>query len=515
MALNFQSRGGSVALPLLFQGLNKIPAEMSAEIPPDMRITGLQLDSRKITSGDLFLATCGFGCHAGKFIEQAIDNGAVAVVIEPPFSATGFDIDDLAVPAFWSKGLTHNVSEIAGRYFEHPSKKLDLIGVTGTNGKSSVSHFIAEALSVDEPCGLMGTLGSGLYGELASTGFTTPDPVQVQQQLADMVTRGARHCVVEISSHGLDQSRVAALYVDTAIFTNLTRDHLDYHGNFEHYGAAKAKLFAMAGLQNAVINIDDRFGRKLMEEIHEDHEEVALYSYSLDDSAAAIFASELRLHQHGLTMQVITPWGKGELSSHLMGRFNAANLLAALAGVVLAGIDFSTALKRLSEVSTVAGRMQSISSENSPLVVIDFAHTPDALEQALSALKGHCRGQLWVVFGAGGDRDRSKRPEMGGVVAKIADRIVVTSDNPRGEKPEQIIAEIVKGIPSECAPFVEVDRRAAIEYALEQAEPDDIVLVAGKGHETGQIFADRTIEFSDLKVVAELLNEIGGGHHDS
>jgi len=489
-----------VTLPVLFDGFD--------EQPPEMSVSGLQLDSRKISAGDLFLATTGFGCHAGKFIEQAIDNGAVAAAIEPPFSATGFDIGELGIPAFWSKGLTHNVSEIAGRFFDHPSEKLNLIGVTGTNGKSSVSHFVAEALAEDGTCGLMGTLGSGLYGELNSTGFTTPDPVQVQQQLAEMVEQGAKHSVMEISSHGLDQSRVAALKFDTAIFTNLTRDHLDYHETMEHYGAAKAKLFAMPGLKSAVVNIDDRFGRKLMGEISD---EVALYSYSLDDKSAVIYASEVKLHQHGLTMQVVTPWGEGELHSHLMGRFNAANLLASLAAVVLAGTDFDVALKRLSRVSTVPGRMQSFSAECSPQVVVDFAHTADALEHALTALKEHCQGHLWVVFGAGGDRDRSKRPEMGRIAAKIADRMVVTSDNPRGEKPEQIIHEIEKGIPSDCSPHIEVDRRTAIEFALAEAGPEDIVLVAGKGHETGQIFADHTIKFSDLKVVAEIL----GVSHDS
>ncbi|MDH3354682.1 MAG: UDP-N-acetylmuramoyl-L-alanyl-D-glutamate--2,6-diaminopimelate ligase, partial [Chromatiales bacterium] len=286
------------------------------------------------------------------------------------------------------------------------------------------------------------------------------------------------------------------------IFTNLTRDHLDYHETFEHYGAAKAKLFAMTGLKCAVINIDDRFGQKLMTEIGDD---IDLYSYSVDDPDAAIYASDLQLTQQGISMHVVTPWGEGELSSQLMGRFNASNLLAALAGVVLSDIDFDTALKRLSKASTVAGRMQSFSVDNNPLVVVDFAHTPDALEQALGALKGHCQGELWAVFGAGGDRDRSKRPEMGKVVAKIADHIVVTSDNPRGENPQQIIHEIEKGIPSDCSSHIEENRRTAIEYALAEAKPEDIVLVAGKGHETGQIFADRTIEFSDLKVVAEIL----------
>lgn len=498
MTTNLHSENGSIMLPVLFQGLG--------EIPPEMSVTGIQLDSRKITAGDLFLATCGFGCHAGKFIEQAINNGAVAAAVEPPFSATGFDIENLAISAFWSKGLTHNVSEIAGRFFEHPSKELNLIGVTGTNGKSSVSHFIAEALALDGLCGLMGTLGSGLYGELSSTGFTTPDPVQVQQQLAQWVARGTAHGVMEISSHGLDQSRVAALNFNTAIFTNLTRDHLDYHGNFENYGVAKAKLFAMPGLKSAVINIDDRFGRRLMSEVSD---ELDLYSYSTDDRGAAIHTTALKLNQHGLTMQVVSPWGEGELRSQLMGRFNASNLLAALGGIVLSGVDFDEALKRLSQVSTVAGRMQSFNAENRPLVVVDFAHTPDALKQALGALKEHCRGNLWVVFGAGGDRDRSKRPEMGRVAAEIADRIVVTSDNPRGEKPQQIMSEIAKGIPSECSPYIEVERRTAIEYALAEAAPEDIVLVAGKGHETGQIFADRTIEFSDLKVVAEILNKVG------
>lgn len=494
MATNLQKNRGGVKLPLLFKGFDEMPADMS--------VSGIQLDSRKISAGDLFLATCGFGCHAGKFIDQAIDNGAVAAAIEPPFSATGFDIGNLAIPAFWSKGLTHNVSEIAGRFFEHPSKNMNLIGVTGTNGKSSVSHFIAEALATGDTCGLMGTLGSGIYGALSSTGFTTPDPVQVQQQLADMLERGAEHSVMEISSHGLDQSRVAALSFNTAIFTNLTRDHLDYHESMEHYGAAKAKLFSMPGLSNAVINIDDRFGRKLMAEVSD---EIDLYSYSLDDRGAAIHATELKLHQHGIVMYVVTPWGEGELRSHLLGRFNASNLLAALAGVVLSDVDFDEALMRLSKASTVAGRMQSFSAENSPLVVVDFAHTPDAMEQALLALKEHCQGNLWIVFGAGGDRDRSKRPEMGKVAAAIADHIVVTSDNPRGEKPEQIIHEIEKGIPSDLSPHIEEERRPAIEYAISKAELEDIVLVAGKGHETGQIFADRTIEFSDLKVVAEIL----------
>jgi UDP-N-acetylmuramoyl-L-alanyl-D-glutamate--2,6-diaminopimelate ligase len=488
----------AITLPRLFEGLDGVA--------PEIEVSGMQLDSRKIVAGDLFLATTGFGSHAGKYIEVALNNGAVAIAVEPPFSATGFAIDQFPVPAFWSRGLTHNVSEIAGRLFKHPSRVLNLVGVTGTNGKSSVSHFIAEALAESGPCGLMGTLGSGLYGELSSTGFTTPDPVQVQEQLASMVQRSSSHCVMEISSHGLDQGRVAALDIDTAIFTNLTRDHLDYHETIEHYGAAKAKLFAMPGLKSAVINIDDRFGRTLLGQIGAG---IAIYSYSIDDRSAAIHTTELSLHQHGLKMNVVTPWGEGELNSHLLGRFNASNLLAALAGIVLSGIDFDTALERLSRVSTVTGRMQSFSTAGSPLVVVDFAHTPDALEQALAALKEHCQGQLWAVFGAGGDRDRSKRPEMGEVAARIADHVVVTSDNPRREDPLQIIHEIQKGIPAECAANIEVDRRTAIEYALANATAGDIVLVAGKGHETGQIFADRTIEFSDLKVVAEILG-MGG-----
>ncbi|OGT21308.1 MAG: UDP-N-acetylmuramoyl-L-alanyl-D-glutamate--2,6-diaminopimelate ligase [Gammaproteobacteria bacterium RBG_16_57_12] len=479
-----------------------------AVLPPaaDRKILGLNIDSRKVRAGDLFIACTGTKTHGREYISQAVQNGAQAVLLE---RAADVVPDEAAlqahygVPVITVVGLGRLVSTIAGRFYGHPSLQMTLVGVTGTNGKTSCSQFIAQALSHDEPCGVIGTLGNGLFGQLAETGHTTPDPVTLQALLVDFYRAGARQAVMEVSSHGLEQGRVAGLAFDVAVFTNLSREHLDYHGNMAAYGRAKRALFEMPGLQYAVINHDDAYGRELLASLPVG---VKAISYGLDLAGRAMIrGGELRLSRQGLAMKVATPWGEGLLRSTLLGRFNASNLLAALAVLLVLDIPLTQALQRLSGVRTVPGRMEAYGGDqHHPLVVVDYAHTPDALQQVLLALREHCKGELWCVFGCGGNRDKGKRPQMGEIAARCADRIIITDDNPRHEDADGIVADILAGM-GEFKPAVIRDRAAAIRQAVSAARPEDVVLIAGKGHEDYQLVGDSKLAFSDSAQVQALL----------
>ncbi|PAU56609.1 UDP-N-acetylmuramoyl-L-alanyl-D-glutamate--2,6-diaminopimelate ligase [Pseudomonas sp. PIC25] len=459
----------------------------------------LTLDSRKVRPGDLFLAVPGGRQDGRAHIGDAIARGAVAVAYEaegaPALQADGA----ILVPV---KELADQLSAIAGRFYGEPSRALRLVGVTGTNGKTSVSQLVAQALDrLGERCGIIGTLGSGFHGELKSGLHTTPDPIGVQAALAQLKQAGARAVAMEVSSHGLDQGRVAALAFDVAAFTNLSRDHLDYHGSMEAYAAAKAKLFAWPELSCRVINLDDAFGRELAGRHHDSR----LISYSLTDPAAYLFCRDAHFSDDGVRADLITPRGEGILRSSLLGRFNLSNLLAVVG--CLLGMDYplDEILRVMPDLQGPAGRVQRLGGGVAPLVVVDYAHTPDALEKVLEALRPHASGRLLCLFGCGGDRDRGKRPLMAAVAERLADAVLVTDDNPRSEDPAQIVADIRAGFSEpERVEFMH-GRGQAIGHLIASAQVGDVVLLAGKGHEDYQEIDGVRQPFSDLNEASQAL----------
>lgn len=459
---------------------------------------GLSADSRLIGAGDVFLAFPG-DVHDGRhYIPQAVAAGAAAVLWE----AEGYhwplqtELPNLPVP-----GLRSLAAALAARWYDDPSRALWMTGVTGTNGKTSVAHWLGQALTgTGRTSAILGTLGNGLCGALTPASHTTPDCVTLQRLLADYRAAGAEAAVMEVSSHGLDQGRVRGMHFDVAILTNLSRDHLDYHGDMEAYAQAKAKLFGWPGLKWAVLNLDDEFGRALHQRLQ--GTDVQRLGYGLH--RGEVLGSALGLDARGIRMTIATPWGRGEIASPLLGEFNAYNLLAVLSGLLAAGVQLDDALRQLGQLRPVAGRMQTLRlGAGGPTVVVDYAHTPDALEKTLKALRPLTAGRLWCVFGAGGGRDRGKRPLMGGIAAALADAVVVTSDNPRNEAPAAIIADILAGMPPGQTAII--DRAEAIRRAIVTAGVEDVVLVAGKGHEDYQEIHGVRQPFSDLEVARAAL----------
>ncbi len=466
--------------------------QLLPEAASSVLIRELTLDSRKVLPGDLFLAVPGTAQDGRLHIADAIARGAAAVAYEAEGAS---EMRDSAADLIAMKGLSGQLSAIAGRFYGEPSRALRLVGVTGTNGKTSVSQLLAQALDLlNEPCGIVGTLGSGFYGELVQGLHTTPDPIGVQAMLANLKQAGAKAVAMEVSSHGLDQGRVAALEFAVAVFTNLSRDHLDYHGTMAAYGTAKAALFARAGLRCRVLNVDDEFGRTLAALPAESR----LISYSLDDPAAYLYCRSAQFDQHGVRADVVTPQGEGRLSSALLGRFNLSNLLAVVGALLALDYPLDEILAVIPQLHGPLGRMQRLGGGAQPLVVIDYAHTPDALEQVLQALRQHVEGQLLCLFGCGGDRDRGKRPLMAAVAEQHADRLLVTDDNPRSEAPEQIFADISAGFSPSANLTLQHGRGAAIAQLIASAKVGDVVLLAGKGHEDYQEINGQRQPFSDL-----------------
>jgi len=476
----------------------------------DRNISGMSLDSREIQAGDLFLACAGRNHNGASFIDAAINNGAVAVLWETqpdiqaiPLAyrpaATGKAVPVIAVP-----NLSRLAGVLADRFYGQPSRALFVCGVTGTNGKTSVTQFLAHTQSADAPAGIIGTLGHGLYQHLEMGQHTTPDAVTVHRWLAELREQGAASVAMEVSSHALHQGRVNGVLFDCAVFTNLSRDHLDYHGDMQSYAAAKAGLFSMPGLRYAVINSDDPTGRELL---HRLPKTLRVLRYGLEaEYHPDVLGKCLSLSTDGVEVEVETPQGKHRFHSRLLGRFNISNLMAVLAVLLLSGIPLQGALARLATVKPVAGRMETFGGGAKPLVIVDYAHTPDALEQVLKALREHCQGRLWCVFGCGGDRDEGKRPLMGAIAEALADVVIVTNDNPRSEDPERILAAIKQGMTHPESIHTQPDRRQAIALAIAQAKQGDVVLIAGKGHEAWQQIGDTRIPFSDIGEVAAQLD---------
>ncbi|OOG66236.1 UDP-N-acetylmuramoyl-L-alanyl-D-glutamate--2,6-diaminopimelate ligase [Rhodanobacter sp. B04] len=467
-------------------------------------VSGLALDSRRVRRGDAFFALRGSQGHGIEFAASAVQRGAQVVLAEAP----AVEVEALDVPLLWIDGLHDQVSEIAARFHDRPTEAMRVVGITGTNGKTSCVQLLAQALTfLGRRTASIGTLGAGVHGQLREGERTTPDAISVQGLLAEFREAGVSHVAMEVSSHALEQGRVAAVDFEVAAFTNLTRDHLDYHGSMEAYGAAKAKLFAWPGLQSAVINLDDAFGRELATQLPAG---VKPLRFSMADAAGAeITASAVATSAEGLAFRLRTPWGTHALNSHLLGRFNVANLLIVVACLGALGEPFERIVAAVEQLQPVNGRMSRLGGLHGlPLVVVDYAHTPDALEQALNAVRAHCSGRLICVFGCGGERDAGKRPLMGAIAARLADIAIVTDDNPRGEDGDLIVAQIVAGMQAPRAMTVERDRATAIGQALQLAQSGDVVLIAGKGHETYQEGAAGKRPFDDLAVAHAALERI-------
>ena len=463
------------------------------------RLAALTADSRKVTPG------CGFAAYPGEsgdgreHLAQAIAAGAAAVLWEQ----RGYTWPQLwaQLPNVPVAGLKDRIGEIAATVYGDPSEKLWVIGVTGTNGKTSCAHWLAQSLTGSgQRSAVIGTLGNGFPDALVASANTTPDAVELQQALAAYVAQGARAAVMEVSSHGLAQGRVNGVQFDVAVLTNLSRDHLDYHGDMAAYAAAKAALFQWPGLRYAVLNTDDEFGRALADQLRAGKVEVV--SYGMHSSR--VRGTALKLSAAGLEMDVESEWGNAHLVSSLLGGFNAYNLLATLATLLVSGVPMADAVRQLAAIKPVAGRMQALGGTGKPVVVVDYAHTPDALEKVLCTLREiNPHGKLICVFGCGGRRDTGKRPLMGAIAARLADRVIVTSDNPRNEDPLAIIADITADMSG--AYRIEADRGAAISAAVQSAGVGDVVLVAGKGHEDYQEIHGVKYPFSDVAVVTQAL----------
>lgn len=477
-----------------------LPQLLQSDAPElaGIAISDVELDSRRVAPGGLFIALSGEVHDGRQFIEQAVASGASAVVAEPPVE--GF-VDAMPVPVIEVPELRSEAGQIAARFYRHPSQHMYAVGTTGTNGKTTTSRLLGQlARAQGKPCGVIGTLGASLDDEIQESSNTTPDAVSLQRQLAQWRQQGVSMVSMEVSSHALVQERVSGMQFDTAIFTNLSHDHLDYHRSMADYGRAKLRLFSMDGLQYALVNIDDEFSPLVAASLPGD---VRLLTYSAAGAAADIRVENAQFHAGGVYGRLHTPWGSGDLSSPLWGRFNLANLAAAIGALLLAGEEFAALLRAASEVLPVPGRMERVDNDHSLQVIVDYAHTPDALEQILASLSAHLSGRLITVFGCGGDRDNNKRPVMGRVACAASDMVFVTSDNPRNEDPLQILADITEG----CVGDFELiaDRAEAIARALDYAQPGDCVVIAGKGHEDYQLVAGERRHFSDVEQVREIL----------
>lgn len=461
---------------------------------------GLCLDSRALRPGELFIALRGTRLDGRRYLSQAAAAGAMAALVEDALLTP-----EVAppLPVIVVPNLRRQLGDIAARFFGQPSRALHIAAVTGTNGKTTVSQLLGQLLrGCGYDCGVIGTLGASLDGRVHSALNTTPDPLQLQSTLAHWVEAAVPFVCMEASSHALDQGRLSGVEIDTAVFTNLSRDHLDYHGSMAAYGEAKSRLFQWPGLRHALINADDAFADTLVRHVANSAE---CLRYSIAGAPADLRLSRLEFDARGLRARLDSPWGRGALRSPLIGRFNAGNLLAALATALCAGLPLDQLLRVAQTLQPVSGRMEALRERGRPLVVIDYAHTPDALQQVLTALRPQVRGRLVAVFGCGGDRDRGKRPEMAAVASAHADAIVLTSDNPRSEEPRAIIADIEAGATGDYR--VIVDRAEAIAAAIATAGPDDCVLIAGKGHEDYQLIGAQRIAFSDREQARLALEE--------
>ena len=472
-------------------------------------ISGLCMDSRFTSKGDLFMAVKGLQSHGLVYSQQAIRKGAAAIAWEFDPKVKDNDLPN-DVPCISIPSLQQQAGFIAHRFYHRPSDHINVIGITGTDGKTSVSQFIAQAFAnLNYTCGVIGTLGYGIYPDLGSATLTTPDAVRMQKLMHHFFVKEIKHAVIEASSHGLKQGRLNSISFDTAIFTNLGRDHMDYHQDLEDYGSSKRILFQMQGLKNAIINIDDEFGLQLVNDLDSS---IGLVTYSQCGKSTGIgsyVCADKITHTNKVNrIKIMSSWGNASIKTSLLGKFNISNLLAVISALLVSGCSFEDTIKAVSSLGTVPGRMDLVTkNENAPSVIIDYAHTPQALSNVLHALHEQCTGKLWCVFGCGGDRDPGKRALMAEAVEQFADNAVITDDNPRSEDPSEIVKDIISGFSQSANYQLIHNRQQAIEYAIKNASLEDTVLIAGKGHEAVQIINNSHLPFDDKKIAEQILKE--------
>lgn len=481
--------------------LNYLLAPWFQDNIPSIEIKALSNDSRHISPQSLFIAYPGEQVDGRDFILDAEALGAVAIVYEA--HAMSLDIDALTIPAFPIQDLSTQLANLACRFYEHPSQALTVIGVTGTNGKTSIAYQLAQAYALlQQPSVYMGTIGYGKTGHLSPLANTTPDALTLQALLREAQDTGARQFCMEVSSHALSLARVAGVAFSQAIYTNLSHDHLDFHHTLEAYAASKAQLFAYSSLKNAIINIDDAYASLMLKAVPKTCQSL---SYGLG-ADADVRATHWKMDLSGSQISVQTPWGNFEICTQSVGQFNLYNTLAVLTSLLAAGFTSKQIIPIMPLLKAAPGRLEIVAQ--APCVLVDYAHTPDALDNTLQTLQALKKNRLWLIFGCGGDRDKLKRPIMGDVACRYADEVIVTSDNPRRENPLQIIADIVEGMPQTALVKEIEDREQAIAYVLARASVDDIVLIAGKGHEDYQQIGHIKHPFSDHAMVQKYLNHI-------
>lgn len=481
--------------------LGQLLPEFSGFASDTFPVGRLVLDSRKIENGDCFVALVGANADGTEFIDAAIARGAQMVMQDA--DAFGVSAGAASVPCVSVPNLPHRLSQLAGRWFNEPSEKMTVVAITGTNGKTTSSQWLAQLLNSDvAPCASLGTLGFGLVGEpLVETGLTTPDAISTQSILSQLHLRGAKAVVMEASSHSLEQGRAAGVDIDVAVFTNIGRDHLDYHGDIESYVAAKTTLMTYPSLKSAVINNDDEYASSFTNVLSD---EIAVTTFGLE-SRADVSVANVNYLSAGIEADICYQGKSWPISLPIWGDFNLSNVLAVVAAAIALGEDMSDIQAKLSSLKSVPGRLQTVGDCSDIRVLVDFAHTADALESVLKAVRAHSENKLWCVFGCGGDRDKGKRPLMAAVAERVADRVVLTSDNPRSENAEEILSDILSGFKQPQSAIVNADRRLAIDCAIEQAAPGDCIVIAGKGHEQYQLIGDQELYFCDVTVAESAL----------
>ena len=486
-----------------------LAAETDFDTAGELSVTGITLDSRAVQAGNVFIALAGSKQHGLSHAEQAIAQGASVLVYDPAGGGAEYAAQLVTdIPLLAIDNLARVLGDIAARFYGEPSRSMDVIGITGTNGKTSCSQFLSQVL---DDCGIIGTLGWGDWGNLNKTLNTTPDALAVQRILANLLAADKKTVAMEVSSHGLDQGRVNGVHFKGAVFTNISRDHLDYHGSMENYLQAKLALLHTPDLAFVVVNLDDAYSKQILAAVPDT---VQVWGVTHTNASAQVdeHITVDNIHNTSTGIEFDVRW-RGEVhpvSIPLYGDFNVENVLCVLAVMLALGVSLADATKKLAHLQSVTGRMERFGGDAQPMIFVDYAHTPDALDKVLGSVKKHCAQDLWVVFGCGGNRDKAKRPIMAGIAASKSNKLIITSDNPRSENPDDIIADMEQGVePQHYKRTIAIsDRKQAIKTACQLANANDIILIAGKGHETYQEIKGVRYDFDDMKIVKELLEQL-------
>jgi len=489
--------------------VEQLDAEVTNSVPLQVKdCTGLTEDSRKVNSGNMFIARPGHNSDGRRFIHQATARGAIAVLCEATELEQFVQAQNCPVTTFKVNNLAEKMGLLGDIFYQHPSTDLTIVGVTGTNGKTSSSQLIAAvAEKLGKKVAVMGTLGNGLLAALNETGNTTAGALTIQKHLAEFRDNEIELVSMEVSSHALKQGRVNGIDFNLALFTNLSRDHLDYHGDMRSHAASKKLLLTKEGLDKVIINADDAVGSEFLQddEITAEKYSFSITSINSREAHNSVWTESVVFHDTGIIAEISTPWGTIDFRTPMIGQFNLSNCLAVITTLGVIGFDLKDIVKQLSSIDSVKGRMERFGGDGKPLVIVDYAHSPDSLKHVLQAIKPHTSHKLWCVFGCGGDRDKGKRAEMAAIAEELADNLVFTSDNPRSESIEDIITDMLQGLNHPASCEVEYEREVAIRNSVSQAVLGDVVLVAGKGHEQFQVIGKDKLPHCDIEVVKQAL----------